>query len=574
MRRSRLAAAVAAAALATLGAASAGAGAPSVLAKLPAGADARDVARDNGVVLARSFPAIGWAEFEVTGGDAPAARDRLLDDARVFRLDFQRRGESLEVHAVPSDPFTASPPTFGNGVSTDWHWQQGRFYPAWDLGRASPATRVAVVDSEIDTDHPDIAGKVVAPYNAERQFADTYQGTDVRASDAQIADAIADPDDNDLHGTHVAGLAAAATDNGVGVAGAGFDAALMPVKVTLTVAAATGGDATFVANAVDGITWAADHGADVLNMSFGTGTFHQALADAVAYAAARDVLIVAAAGNTQNDPSAPGVALYPAALPDVVAVGATEPAGAIAGFSTNGPYVDVAAPGSPILSTWDTRAPGAPLDGGGRLPDHQVLSGTSMASPIVAGLAALVRDRRPDLPARQVAAIIEATAVDRGAPGRDPAYGAGVIDAEAALRAATTPVVPVVAPPPPPPAPATATATTPLRRSARIAYRCTVGRRVVRGGAVKRLGVARGARLVCRGRTIPALARAPLQVQRLVAGRWTRIASRRTTTAGRFGFAVRLRTLGGWTLRARLPRTATHRPAPGPAARLAVARRR
>ena len=97
-------------------------------------------------------------------------------------------------------------------------------------------------------------------------------------------------------------------------------------------------------------------------MSFGTGTNHQALADAVAYAAAKDVLLVAAAGNDQT--SAPGVALYPAALPDVVAVGATGPTGEITPFSTNGAYVDVAAPGSRILSTWDTRAPGVPVLGG------------------------------------------------------------------------------------------------------------------------------------------------------------------------------------------------------------------
>jgi len=86
--------------------------------------------------------------------------------------------------------------------------------------------------------------------------------------------------------------------------------------------------------------------------------------------------------------------------------------------------------------------------------------------------------------------------------------------------------------------------------------------------------VARGARLVCRGRSLPALARAKLQVQRLVAARWTGIGAVRTTSAGRFVFAVPLRTLGGWTLRARLPRTATHNPAPGAAARLVVARRR
>jgi subtilisin family serine protease len=552
-----------------LGAASGAAGAPSVLAKLPAGADARDVARDAGVTLARSFPRIGWAEFEVPPGDAADARERLLDDPRVFRLDYQRRGESLETEVVPADPYTTRPPVFSvGGLRTDYHWQQARFFEAWDLGRASARTRVAVIDSEIDIAHPDIAPKVAAAYNAERQHPATYRTPDVRASDAQIAGV--GVGDNDLHGSHVAGLAAAATDNGVGVSGAGFAASLMAVKVTLTVPAGPSGDATFVGNAVEGIVWAADSGAEVLNMSFGTTTYHQALADAVAYAAGRDVLLVAAAGNTQDDPAGAGAALYPAALPGVLAVGATGPGGAIAPYSTNGAYVDVAAPGSRILSTWDTRASGVPIDGQ-PAPGYQLLSGTSMAAPIAAGLGALVRDLRPGLTAAQAGGVITATAADRGAPGRDPAYGAGVIDAEAALRAAAI----AVSVPPDPAAPAAALGRGPsaLRTGTRVRYRCTVGGRTVPMAAARRLAVARGARLVCRGRTTPALGRVGLQVQRLLKGRWTRIGSFPTRADGRFGFVVRLTSAGPWAVRARLPRTATHAAAAGAAARVAVATR-
>ncbi len=391
MRRIAVLAAIAA----VLAAAPVAAGAPSVLAKLPAGADARDVARDAGVTLARAFPQIGWAEFAVPGGDVATAREELLDDGRVFRLDWQRRGDAFETQIVPSDSFTATPGTIG-GASTDWQWQLPRFFTAWDLGRGSAATRIAVLDSEIDTLHPELAGKVAGAYNAERQFAGTYQTANVRATDAQIAEANTLPNDNDLHGSHVAGLAGAATDNGSGVSGAGFDSALLPVKVTLTVPRTPQGDATYVANVVDGILWATDAGARVMNMSFGSGTYHQALADAVAYAVSRDVLPVAAAGNTQA--SAPGVPLYPAALPGVVAVGAVDTSGTITSFSTNGAYVDVSAPGVRILSTWDTRAPGQLLQGS-RLTGYFSLSGTSMASPIVAGLGGLMRDLRPDLAA-------------------------------------------------------------------------------------------------------------------------------------------------------------------------------
>ena len=329
----------------------------------------------------------------------------------------------------------------------------------------------------------------------------------MRASDSQIAGAQADPEDNDLHGSHVAGLVAAATDNGAGVSGAGFDTALMAAKVTLSVPAGAGGNSRFVANVVDALTWATDNGARVINMSFGTGTFHPALAAAVAYAVAHDVLPVAAAGNTQEDPAARGVPLYPAALPGVLAVGATDSSGAITSFSTNGSYVDVAAPGDRILSTWDTRAPGI-LAGPGRIAGYQVLRGTSMASPIVAGLAGLIRDLRPDLAEAQVESIIEGTAIDRGAPGRDPAYGAGDIDAGAAMRAAAA----AAAAGPPPSQPAARPAPARLAARSRIAY--TLHRRPAAGadrpapgrGARRAAGLPRARRPGAGGRPDPGAA--------------------------------------------------------------------
>ena len=318
----------------------------------------------------------------------------------------------------------------------------------------------------------------------------------------------------------------------------------------------------------NGIMWATGAGARVMNMSFGSGTYHQALADAVEYATSRDVLPVAAAGNTQA--TAPGVPLYPGALPGVLAVGAVDPSGSITSFSTNGAYVDVAAPGMSILSTWDTRAPGQPLQGGGRLAGYFALSGTSMATPIVAGLAGLMRDLRPDLNAAQIEAIVAATAVDRGAPGRDVQYGAGTIDAEAAMRA--TAAAAALAPPPPAPAALTSPAGPALRVAARLSYRCAVGTKPV-PPAARRLPVLRGAHLVCRGRTTPALRRVRLQVQRLVKDRWVKVGTTSTTAEGRFAFAVRLRTTGPWTIRAAVAPTPAHAASAGPRAKLAVTRR-
>ncbi len=559
----RLAAIAAATLSAALAAAPAAAGAPTVLAKLPAGGDARDVARDAGVTLARAFPEIGWAEYELPGGDAADARGRLLDDPRVFRLDWQRSGEGFEPLVIPDDTYTTTPLTFGSTtVTTEWHWRQSGFYAAWDVSRGGPGARVAVLDSEIDTPHPELVGKVVAAYNAEAQFPATYRSADVRASSAQITQAINDPNDNDLHGTHVAGLAGAATGNGAGVSGAGYDTPLMASKVTLTVQNNDAGNALFVANVVDAIMWATDAGASVINMSFGTGNYSPALASAVAYAVSRNVLPVAAAGNTQDTPEA-GVPLYPAALPGVLAVGSIEPSGTISSFSTNGTYVDVAAPGSMILSTWDRRVPGNPVAG------YTVLQGTSMATPIVAGLAGLMRNLRPDLTPAETEGIIQATATDRGAPGRDVQYGAGVLNADAAVRGALA--FQRTAPPPPPPAAAPAPPQAPLRTLARLRYRCSAGAKKVRTGT--QVAVPSGARLVCRGSTLPALRRTRLQVQRLVGGRWVRVATTPTTAEGRIRFAIRLRAPGRWTIRAAVLPSASRAASAGPRAKLTVTRR-
>ncbi len=392
---------------------------PSLLAKLAAGADAGELAGDHGLVLVRTFPEIGWAELEVTAGDPLAAGRELLRDGRVFRLDFQQRGETLAADLTPRDPFTTTPVNLGQGLTSDYHWKQANFFPAWDVSRGSSAVRIAVVDSEFDTEHPDLKIKFATGYNAERQTA-PYRSSNVRASAEQIQGAIANPDNNTLHGTHVAGLAGAATDNLVGVSGAGFDSVILPVKVSLNFQVGDTADAKFIGDAVEGIRWAADNGAAIINMSFGTPRFHQSLQDAVNYAAARGVLLVAAAGNTQADPAARGTIQYPAALANVLAVAATDQNSAVTNFSTNGNFVDVAAPGAQVLSTWDTRAPGIVVNGQ-NVPGYRFLSGTSMASPIVAGLAGLMKAVRPDLTPAEIEAIIAQTAVERGRAGQGSA---------------------------------------------------------------------------------------------------------------------------------------------------------
>lgn len=215
---------------------------------------------------------------------------------------------------------------------------------AWDLARGNNV-RVAVLDTGIDSTHPDLAGKIVASKN----FSQSSSLGDMAG-----------------HGTHVAGIIAANADNGLGVAGVAYSASLMNVKVL-----GDDGSGSY-SSIVNGIIWAADNGAKVINMSLGAPYSSQALADAVNYAWSKGVVVVAAAGNDGTS-----AANYPAYYSNAIAVAATDSSDSRAGWSNYGSWVDAAAPGSSIYSTYKGNA-------------YATLSGTSMATPFVAGIAALV----------------------------------------------------------------------------------------------------------------------------------------------------------------------------------------
>ena len=198
------------------------------------------------------------------------------------------------------------------------------------------------------------------------------------------------------HGTLVAGVAAATTNNGIGIAGAAWDMSVLPVKV---LDARGAGDDLQVAA---GIVWAVDNGAKVVNLSLGGPGQGQTLCDAVSYATSHGVVVVASAGNTPTD-----TPNYPAACPGAVSVAATDTNGDFAYFSSYGPSVSLAAPGIDILSTRNDNS-------------FTVASGTSFSAPIVSAVAALVAAQHPDWSPGQVAAQLVATAQDRGAVGRRP----------------------------------------------------------------------------------------------------------------------------------------------------------
>jgi serine protease len=269
---------------------------------------------------------------------------------------------------------------------------------AWPKSTGAGVT-VAVVDSGVDASHPDLASHVLPGYDV-------------------IAGKAGPSTDPFGHGTHVAGTIAAVTGNGIGVASLAPDTKILPVKVL-------GADGRgYMSDTATGIIYAADHGANVINMSLGATAQVAAVTNAISYARSKGVVVVAAAGNYRADGSP---TTWPGADPGVIAVAATDANDKVASFSNAGSYVDVAAPGVGIESTY-------PVSLGG----YTSMSGTSMASPHVAALAALIKAYRPGLSPDQVEKAIEGSALDLGTTGRDNDYGYGRINAPAALAAAAT----------------------------------------------------------------------------------------------------------------------------------------
>ncbi|MCX6020551.1 MAG: S8 family peptidase [Chloroflexi bacterium] len=288
---------------------------------------------------------------------------------------------------------------------------------AWDITTGNSSVVVAVLDSGVDLGHPDLKGKLV----------DGYDFANERAL----------PQDDNGHGTHVAGIIAAAANNSIGTAGVSWGARVMPLKVTNSFGSTSD---TVLANA---IRFAADRGARVINMSLGGPEPSVILRDAVEYAAGKGALLVAAAGNCFARGDACGgqvnAPMYPAAYDKVIAVAATTFGDQHASYSQTGAYVKLAAPGG------DPRTPSDPSSTMGILSTYWqpggfggyfALAGTSQAAPHVAGLAALLWSVSPAFTAAQVETFMESTAVDLGQPGRDPVFGFGRIDAMAAVSAA------------------------------------------------------------------------------------------------------------------------------------------
>ncbi len=416
--------------------------------------------------LRRHLPASGGAagtRFPVRTRRAPASA-RAPEFERTWVLRLERRGnlgavareiagdpaveycepdQPFEIALVPDDPFFASTGSWGQPFDDLWGPKRIGAPAAWDVTRGA-GVLVAIVDTGIDAAHPDIAANVwsnpgeIAANGLDDDgngFVDDVRGWDFFDDDA-------DPHDDNLHGTHVAGTVAAVGNNGAGVVGVAYESRVMAVRGLGTQGYG------FSSDLAEAILYAVDNGADVINASWGGTGASQTLADAVAAAHAAGVVFVAAAGNAASDAKD----FFPAADPHAVAVAAFTYADVAASFSNFGLVIDIGAPGggdapppngsssSSILSllSGDLNPDEVPpselvIASGGA--SYLRIAGTSMASPHVAGTAALVLAHDPSLTVEQVRQLLRTTADDLPPAGRDDASGYGLVDAAAAVAA-------------------------------------------------------------------------------------------------------------------------------------------
>ncbi|HSI67947.1 MAG TPA: Ig-like domain-containing protein [Planococcus sp. (in: firmicutes)] len=286
----------------------------------------------------------------------------------------------IELYYTPNDPHI---------FTRQYHLQKIGANRAWFLTRGSPNVIVAVLDNGVDVNHIDLKGRLVAPYDI------------VAKSSTKIV--------NGEHGTHVTGIIGSSINNGVLGAGVAPGVSIMPINIF-------NGPFAYTSDVVKALDHAVRGGAKVINLSIGNYQFSNAFNDAVQKAYNSGAIVVAAAGNESTDRPH-----YPAAYDNVISVGSTTATDKRSSFSNFGRHIDLTAPGSDIYST-------LPGDGFGPM------SGTSMAAPIVSGVAALVWSQEPALSNREVIARLFSSADDLGTAGKDIYFGHGRINAKNALN--------------------------------------------------------------------------------------------------------------------------------------------
>ncbi|MDQ0428896.1 subtilisin family serine protease [Planomicrobium stackebrandtii] len=319
------------------------------------------------------------AALEVPAGKTAASFMQELKakgDVEFVEPDYR-----IELAYTPNDPEFAK---------LQYHHKKVGTAAAWKQTKGSADVVVAVIDDGMDLLHAELANQFIAPYDALNKQAGTISPG--------------------FHGTHVAGLIAGSADNGIWGAGVAPHTKIMPIDVF------DDGGFAYTSDLIHGIEHAIASNVDIINMSLGSYYYSKALDQAIQQAHKEGIVIVAAAGNDGTRS-----AHYPSSLANVISVGAVTNNDTSSLFSNKGPSIDVTAPGTEVYSS---------------LPNNLFgpLSGTSMAAPIVSGVAALIKADQPSLSNKEIEKLIFSSSDDLGKAGRDDVYGHGRVNAKKALK--------------------------------------------------------------------------------------------------------------------------------------------
>jgi thermitase len=323
---------------------------------------------------------VGQSQLHIVDLPPTASEKAVVERlAHNPHLKFAELDMRVQPSAVTNDPYLGS----------EWHLDKIGASAAWDFTHGAGVT-IAVLDTGVDASHPDLSGRIVPGWNFYNNSSNT---ADVKG-----------------HGTWVSGVAAATNNNGLGIASVAGQARIMPIRIS------DSSGVGYWSMIAQGITYAADHGARIANVSYDKLLMSSAIVSAANYMKSKGGLVVVAAGNSgANENLTPSTSM--------ISVSATDSNDLKTSFSSYGSYVSLAAPGINIYCT---------TPGGG----YSQCLGTSFASPVVAGTAALMMSVNPRLTGAQVESLLFSTAVDLGANGRDIYFGHGRVNAAAAVKAA------------------------------------------------------------------------------------------------------------------------------------------
>ncbi len=340
--------------------------------------------------------------------------DPILLSAKINKLNGI---EWAEPHFLYEIFYTPNDPSFGSQYALS----KISAAAAWDVTKGDTSVIISIVDTGVDWDHPDLAANIYQNDDPVNGVDDDQNGyiDDIRGWDFGGLTGTPDNDpmeDRPDHGTHVAGIVSAVTDNSIGVASIGYNCRIMPVKTAQDDIRNNQGQA-LIAYGYEGIVYAADNGAKIINCSWGSFSYSILGQETVDYALSKGSLIVAAAGNDGMSDI-----IYPAKYDGVLSVGSTTSSDLKSNFSNYGIDLDVTAPGSGIYGTWQNNT-------------YANLSGTSMASPLAAGLAGLVAAQFPNYTPLQIAEQIRVTSdnIDNLNPSYTQRLGFGRINASQAV---------------------------------------------------------------------------------------------------------------------------------------------